>query len=169
MSAAILKRVPLALTLVLALLSGLLVMPGAARAGDCSPSGTNGILGGLGGAVVGGLLGSTIGGGSGRTLATIGGALAGGLVGNNLATQLSCQDRSYLGNSTERSLNTGQPVSWKNPDTGTYGNVTPVRSYNSDSGQYCREFQQTIYVDGKKEHGYGTACRQPDGSWKIVS
>lgn len=156
--------VPLALLLAL----GLVGAPDTAHA-DCSPTGTNGILGGIGGAVVGGLLGSTIGGGSGRTLATIGGALAGGLVGNNLATQLSCQDRGYLGDSTSRSLQSGQPVSWRNPDSGNYGEVKPVRSYQSDQGQYCREFQQTIYVGGKPAQGYGTACQQPDGSWKIVS
>ncbi|HUD50984.1 RT0821/Lpp0805 family surface protein [Parvibaculum sp.] len=161
------KRLEL-VSLALLLAIGLVAAPGTARA-DCSPTSTNGILGGLGGAVVGGLLGSTIGGGSGKTLATIGGALAGGLVGNNLATQLTCQDQNYLGNSTYRSLDSGQPVSWKNPDSGNYGDVTPVRSYNSQQGQYCREFQQTIYVDGKREQGYGTACRQPDGSWKIVS
>ncbi|MGB5948470.1 MAG: RT0821/Lpp0805 family surface protein [Parvibaculum sp.] len=158
------KALPLALFLAL----GLAAMPGTARA-DCSQTSTNGIIGGLGGAVVGGLLGSTIGGGSGKTLATIGGALAGGLIGNNLATQLSCQDQTYLGNSTVRSLDSGQPVSWRNPDSGTYGDVKPVRSYNSNNGQYCREFQQTIYVGGKQERGYGTACQQPDGSWKIVS
>ncbi|MGB3810123.1 MAG: RT0821/Lpp0805 family surface protein [Parvibaculum sp.] len=156
--------IPLSLMLAI----GFIALPGAAKA-DCSPTSTNGILGGLGGAVVGGLLGSTIGGGSGKTIATIGGALAGGLVGNNLLAKLNCEDQGYLGNSTQRSLDSGQPVSWRNPDSGTYGDVTPVRSYNSDSGQYCREYQQTIYVGGKKENGYGTACRQPDGSWKIVS
>ncbi len=154
--------------LCLALVFGLIALPDTARA-DCSPTSTNGILGGLGGAVVGGLLGSTIGGGSGKTIATIGGALAGGLIGNNLMSQLNCQDQGYLGHSTERSLDTGQPVSWKNPDSGTYGTVTPTRTYNSDQGQYCREYQQTVYIDGKPQKGYGTACRQPDGSWKIVS
>lgn len=157
--------VPLALLLAF----GLVGTPDTARAECGSPTSTNGIIGGLGGAVVGGLLGSTIGGGSGRTLATIGGALAGGLVGNSLATQLSCQDQHYVGNSTERSLDSGKPVSWHNPDTGTYGDVKPVRSYNTEQGQYCREFQQTIYIDGERKQGYGTACRQPDGSWKIVS
>jgi surface antigen len=156
--------IPLCLTLVF----GLIALPGTASA-NCSPTSTNGILGGLGGAVVGGLLGSTIGGGSGKTIATIGGALAGGLIGNNLMSQLNCQDQGYLGNSTERSLDTGQPVSWKNPDSGTYGTVTPTRTYNSDLCQYCREYQQTVYIDGKPQKGYGTACRQPDGSWKIVS
>ena len=33
----------------------------------------------------------------------------------------------------------------------------------------CREFQQTITVGGRTETAYGTACRQPDGDWKIVS
>jgi surface antigen len=162
-----LKGTPLSLTLAAVLAAGIAGMPGTAKA-DCNPTGANGLLGGLGGAVVGGLLGSGIGGGSGKTLATIGGALAGGLIGNQLAMQLTCQDQSYLGQSTERSLSSGQPVSWRNPDTGNYGEVTPVRTYNSQSGQYCREFQQTIYVGGKQENGYGTACRQPDGSWRIV-
>lgn len=34
--------------------------------------------------------------------------------------------------------------------------------------QYCREFQREVIIDGKPEHAYGTACLQPDGSWKIV-
>ena len=32
----------------------------------------------------------------------------------------------------------------------------------------CREFQQTIVVNGEQQQGYGKACRQPDGTWKIV-
>lgn len=35
--------------------------------------------------------------------------------------------------------------------------------------QYCREFTQTFSIGNKTEKGYGTACLQPDGSWKIVS
>ena len=31
------------------------------------------------------------------------------------------------------------------------------------------DFNQTIYVDGKYEQVEGTACRQPDGTWKPVS
>jgi surface antigen len=36
-------------------------------------------------------------------------------------------------------------------------------------GAYCREFQQTVSIGGREERAYGTACRQPDGSWKVVS
>lgn len=34
---------------------------------------------------------------------------------------------------------------------------------------YCREFTKQIYVAGKMQQGYGTACLQPDGDWKVVS
>jgi surface antigen len=44
-----------------------------------------------------------------------------------------------------------------------------VREGTSESGKYCREFQQTVTIGGKTEQAYGTACRQPDGSWQIVS
>lgn len=35
--------------------------------------------------------------------------------------------------------------------------------------QYCREFTRDIEIGGKKEQGYGIACRQFDGSWEIVA
>ncbi len=34
------------------------------------------------------------------------------------------------------------------------------------NGQQCREYQRTVTIDGKTETAYGTACRQPDGTWK---
>lgn len=34
---------------------------------------------------------------------------------------------------------------------------------------YCREFTRDIRVGGKIQEGYGTACMQPDGAWKIVA
>ncbi|MGL6430440.1 RT0821/Lpp0805 family surface protein [Aeromonas caviae] len=59
------------------------------------------------------------------------------------------------------------PVTWSNGDAS--GSVTAVREGTSSSGRYCREFQQTITVGGKKEDAFGTACQKPDGSWEIVS
>ena len=55
-----------------------------------------------------------------------------------------------------------------NPDTGHYGTVTPLSDYRDASGRYCREFRQTITVDGRVETETGTACRNSDGSWQIV-
>ncbi len=46
--------------------------------------GTEGVLGGIGGAVLGGVIGNTIGGGSGKTVATAAGAIGGALAGSQI-------------------------------------------------------------------------------------
>jgi surface antigen len=61
----------------------------------------------------------------------------------------------------------GTPVGWSNPDTGNYGNVVPTRTYQTPAGQYCREYTEEIVIDGKRQTAYGTACRMPDGTWRI--
>ncbi len=37
------------------------------------------------------------------------------------------------------------------------------------AGQYCREYQSTTVINGAPQPMYGTACLQPDGSWRIVN
>ena len=60
----------------------------------------------------------------------------------------------------------GQAIQWNEGNMN--GRVTATRDGTSSSGRYCREFQQVVNVGGQKEESYGTACRQPDGSWEIV-
>ncbi len=122
----------------------------------------------LGGAVVGGLVGSTIGQGGGKTAAIIGGAVLGGLIGGHVGKQMDANDRRQAQQALE-STPTGQAASWHNPDTGRNYTMTPTKTYKEpDSGQYCREYQTEVIVGGKTENAYGTACRQPDGSWKVA-
>jgi surface antigen len=64
---------------------------------------------------------------------------------------------------------TDQASDWVNPDSGRGGAVTPVRTCSDAQGRPCREFISTIIIGGREEQGYGTACRQPDGSWQIVA
>ncbi|CAO3377519.1 hypothetical protein [Azospirillum argentinense] len=42
-------------------------------------------------------------------------------------------------------------------------------AYTARNGQICREYQTTVMVGGLAQPGYGTACRQPDGSWRVVN
>lgn len=44
----------------------------------------------------------------------------------------------------------------------------PATEQTGASGP-CREFQETVMIGGKPQKAYGTACRQPDGTWKRVS
>jgi len=64
---------------------------------------------------------------------------------------------------------TNQASTWVNPDTGDTGSVVPVRTFQNTQGQPCREYQRTIVIGGREERGYGTACRQADGTWRTVA
>jgi hypothetical protein len=35
-------------------------------------------------------------------------------------------------------------------------------------GQQCREYQSTAMINGQPQQTVGTACLQPDGTWRIV-
>lgn len=132
--------------------------------------GTKETVGTLGGAGVGGLLGSQIGKGSGKLAATAAGVVIGGWLGNEIGASLDKADRAELGRAETRAYTApvGQQITWNNPQTGNAGTITPVRDGYASNGAYCREFQQTITVGGQQQQGYGRACQQPDGSWKIV-
>jgi len=124
------------------------------------------------GGVAGGVLGSQFGSGSGKTAATIGGTLLGTWVGNKVATSMTQGDRVYYERAANEAYSApvGESISWSNPESGHGGTITPTREgTNNQTGEYCREFQQTILIDGKTEKAYGTACLQSDGSWRIVN
>lgn len=128
-------------------------------------------IGTLGGAIGGGIIGSNIGGGKGNIAATIGGTLLGAYLGNQIGSSLDNADRAAYNNASQRALETAQPgqsMPWSNASSGNSGTITPSGYYQNSSGQYCREYSQTINVGGRVERGYGTACRQPDGTWVIV-
>jgi len=61
----------------------------------------------------------------------------------------------------------GETIIWN--QGGASGSVTATRDGMTPSGQYCREFQHEVIVAGKREQAYGTACRQADGSWRVLS
>lgn len=133
--------------------------------------GTKQTVGTLGGAVAGGLLGSMVGGGSGRLVAVGLGAVLGGFVGGEIGASLDNADKAMAHQTAQSAFETaptGTSSSWNNPDSGHSGNITPTATYQ-ESGQPCRDYSQTIYVDGKQETAVGKACRNNDGTWAIVS
>ena len=59
------------------------------------------------------------------------------------------------------------PVVYAPPPAGLYANPGgPV--YLGPNGAYCREFETSGLIDGRMERMRGTACQQPDGSWRVV-
>lgn len=119
------------------------------------------------GGVLGGAVGSQVGGGTGRTVATVVGALIGANIGANVGRSMDDGDRMRAAHVLETSR-TGQATGWVNPDTRNEYTVTPTRTYES-AGAPCREYTMRAVVGGQPDNVYGTACRQPDGSWRVVN
>lgn len=124
-------------------------------------------IGTVTGAVAGGLIGSRFGGGSGQILAIGAGTVAGALIGSAIGKNMDETDKLKMTKTFETNA-VGQPAYWKNTRTGNSYTVVPVKNVAYKGNPYCREYQSTATIGGKKEQVYGTACRQPDGSWKIV-
>lgn len=120
------------------------------------------------GALTGGLLGSTIGHGGGRFLAVAAGTIAGAVLGGSVGKSMDKVDRMKMYGALERNP-IGRPAYWRNEHTGTKYEVIPVRNVVIEDNEYCREYRTIAYIGGKKKEVYGTACRQPDGSWRAVN
>ena len=138
----------------------------------CEDAGQKQQMGTVVGAGLGALAGSQIGHGAGQLTAVAIGTLIGAGIGSEVGKSLDKADRLALQQANQKAFEydqSGTSETWYNPDSGNSGSVTPKPAFKNNEGKYCREFTQTIKVGGESHEGYGTACRQPDGSWKIVS
>lgn len=147
-----------------ALLTGL-SLAAPAYAGDGEVAGT------LIGAGVGGLIGNQFGHGGGRDAATVGGVIFGGLIGNSIGSSYDYRNRYYY--SAAPATNYPGPVYYQSSYVPNY--VAPpaprpeeLATYNDSEQTYCREYTQQVRIDGQIQESYGTACLQPDGSWRVV-
>jgi surface antigen len=133
---------------------------------------TNEEMGALFGATAGALIGSQIGSGHEGTYAAIAGlSLAGAYIGSEIGEDMDERDRYEMERRTQYALErspSGTTSVWNNPDSGHYGTVTPQAAYQSEGGEYCRPYTQTLNVGGETQTVHGTACRQSDGTWYIV-
>jgi len=121
------------------------------------------VLGTVIGAASGAGIAALAGGGPGAIVgAGLGGALIGGVIGN----RLDARDKRLAAQAAQQAFESNRAGQ---PDSGHSGSITPTRTYQLANGQYCREYRQTIVVGGQQNQAYGTACRQPDGTWQIQS
>ena len=124
--------------------------------------------GALTGAIAGAAVGSTVGRGPGQMFAIWLGAVVGSQVGATIGRHMDEHDRDRLVSVLE-THRTASASTWVNPDTGYNYTATPTRTYEEPGGiGPCREFTIDASIGGKTEQIYGTACRQADGSWKVI-
>jgi surface antigen len=137
----------------------------------CSGPNANQDTGTIAGAVLGGIVGNQFGKGSGKVVATMAGAVVGGIVGNEIGRKLDDRDRMLAREAEYEAWERGppgRPVKWRNPDNGRYGEIVS-EDYYERAGSRCRNFVHRVYIDGRPQAMRGTACRNPDGTWRQVA
>lgn len=143
-----------------------------------------GTMGCLLGAGAGGFGGSQLGGGKGKLALTALGTLLGCGVGSSIQDsdqqryqqqyqRPQYQQRQYLPQlqHNEYYVPRSAPVYQQRPTYQQRPQIVwqqPQQRVVRNS-RYCREFQTEVIVGGYPQPAYGTACRQPDGSWKVTS
>ena len=78
------------------------------------------------GAITGGIIGNQFGKGSGKVATTLAGAVVGGIIGNEIGRSLDARDRELARRAEYDAWESGpprQPVRWRNPDNGRYGEI----------------------------------------------
>ena len=146
-----------------------LLLAGCSGVSENEATGT--IIGGTAGAVIGNQFGK----GGGKTVATAIGAVLGATVGREIGASLDETSRRQAGAATHRALeaaDVGTGITWENPaNAGAPASGTTVitRQGADQQGRTCREFQQTVTIGGEEVQSYGTACRDGNGDWMLVS
>jgi surface antigen len=140
-----------------------------ARADNCGQSRGNEAAGAVAGAIIGGLIGNQVFKGE-RGLGTVAGVVLGGVAGAQLAKSGDNCDQVYASYAYEDAFNRDpyERVSWRNERSGNYGYVTPADYYEDRRGRTCREYEQEIYINGRRQIAEGVACQDRNGTWQIV-
>ena len=99
--------------------------------------------------------------------------LGGGLIGQIESVRLPRADRIAALQSEYRALEytpPGDVVSWQGRDGAVSGQVVASQPYRVGS-QDCRQYTQAVSAGGTAAPvtARGTACRNPDGSWELLS
>jgi surface antigen len=113
------------------------------------------------------VIGSQVGAGAGEPpIGVVAGAVAAADIGHSLTET----DRPIALQAEYEALEygrAGQPVAWRNPDSGNRGVVTAGTTYEVNRLD-CREYTHNVIIGGRTRVARATACRQPDGVWRVV-
>ena len=144
-------------------------LPPGLRNGWCQPDLFDPrVVGALIGAAGGGYVGSTVGKGRGKLAATAIGTLVGAVIGHSVGDSLAQAEAVCFSQTFEHAPDR-ETIAWRGSQNGSQYQVTPQKTVKTASGEYCREYTAKATVGGKQVDTYGTACRQPDGSWKLIN
>ena len=82
--------------------------------------------------------------------------------------RLGADDVELAARSFQDALETardGETRAWRNHGSGNGGAFTPIRTYVTEGGYFCREYREALAVDGDKATFTHDACRDEAGRW----
>ena len=126
-------------------------------------------LSGCGASMLGGSGGSS--GSSQSVTASSPDAVVGEFVEQSNLGELTVQDLTLAREAQFNALSfseAGQPIAWRNSDTGVYGEVTPAQVYTVNAST-CRDFTHLVFKGQETSEKRGTACQGETGSWRVLS
>jgi surface antigen len=106
------------------------------------------------GAMVGGLGCAAAGGKAGACIALAG---VGALIGGGIGAQIDARDRERRDAALRQARSQSRRVSWRNPQTGNRGTITPLRAV-VQNGQNCRVIRENYVKNGEPITAETTDC-----------
>jgi surface antigen len=130
--------------------------------GTCNKKAIGAIMGGA----IGGVIGAQVGEGAGRNIAILVGTAAGALLGSHIGGKMDEADRACVGEALEKAGD-NRTVAWASGDGSTTYRVTPL-ARRPDTDPACRMFELQAATSAGSSTSNAQACRDPDGSWRVI-
>jgi surface antigen len=86
--------------------------------------------------------------------------------------RLPAEDVKLADATRQKALETkrdGEASAWRNVKTGNSGSVTPVRTFVTEAGVFCREYKEVVSIGVEKDEAVNTGCRTDGKSWAAAS
>ena len=133
----------------------------------CSAGGPAATTGAIPGANPSTVVGSPVGAGAGEPTV---GAVEGGLMGADVGRSLDDADRAIALKAEYEALEYGRaglPIEWRGKSGENRGQIRVGATYQVNRLD-CREYTHNVWIGGRPRVVKGTACREPDGVWRVV-
>lgn len=119
------------------------------------------------GAATGAVIGAKVTDKNDRVVGVLAGTVVGILVGKTIGKAIDEQDRHCASQALEF-VGDGQNVLWRNPNTYTTYQITPVKTYQQN-GLDCRQFvTKAASSNGHVSKFENDACLHEDGAWRTL-
>lgn len=82
--------------------------------------------------------------------------------------RLAADDIKLANDTKQKALETrrdGEPLAWRNVKTGNSGSITPVRTFMTEAGVFCREYREVVLIGVERGEAINTGCRTDGKSW----